>query len=84
MVQIEGVGVPVGFLLSDGKDQLVYKTFVQQLEELTHHHWQPEAVYCDFELAIRNAFRQAFPRCAVLGDAFHFFHDNLRSGVARR
>ena len=33
---------------------------------------------CDFEGALRSAASKAFPKAHILGDSWHFYHDNVQ------
>eukprot|EP00732_Lithocolla_globosa_P000741 Lithocolla_globosa_v1_NODE_278_length_4688_cov_20.187567.p2 type:complete len:312 gc:universal NODE_278_length_4688_cov_20.187567:4266-3331(-) len=72
MILVNGVGVPIVYVLSKGKlteDYVDIFTFIK--EKIFHNRYSPNAILTDFELAFRNALRIVWSTAMVYGDLFH-------------
>jgi hypothetical protein len=68
LYQIEGIGLPVAWLVHKDKSEDSYKFFFDYLQQLTKHQMRPAAVFGDFEKAIRNAAQRSFDKVLFYGD----------------
>lgn len=80
MVTINGIGVPVAWLLSNSATTANYEWFLMQIKLATINNgtWKVDVCYSDFENALRAAVRAVFPGALLLGDSWHFFYDNRK------
>ena len=58
------------------KTEAIYSKFLGELKKLLPG-WSPGVILMDFELAVVNAFRVAFPNATIKGC---YFHENSREG----
>ncbi|UMM14903.1 hypothetical protein L5515_002540 [Caenorhabditis briggsae] len=69
----ESVVRPVVFCFLSDKQTASYEAVLKIVSE-SHPRltvWEPLLVICDFEIALKNAFRSQFPRTCVQGCLFH-------------
>jgi hypothetical protein len=71
---IEGIGVPLAWMVHNRTTQEAYAHYLTNLKN--HTEMNPLAILRDFDLALENAAKQVFPRSRTVGDLWHFLHDN--------
>lgn len=69
-----GVLVPAVWFITDTVHAPNFEWFLRFAQNAGA--WQMAVCFSDFEPHLRAAIAQVFPSCLVLGDAWHFFHDN--------
>jgi hypothetical protein len=77
MLLVDGIGVPVFFLLSENRSTKAYQYFLRQLVDFTENSYTPEHVVGDYETALQHAVQIVFPTVRYFGDSFHFFRQIL-------
>lgn len=73
-----GVAIPLLWLLTNSKTTENYKWFFSFINKLTKDQMEVHIVLGDFEGPMRDAANTVFPRAQILGDSWHFYHDNCK------
>ncbi len=71
LVVYKDFAIPVCHVLMSGKDEGLYDKILLNFKELVGD-FQPESAMSDFERAILNSLKTAFPNSRVTGCRFHF------------
>ncbi|XP_071132952.1 uncharacterized protein [Mytilus edulis] len=72
---VDGAMYPLVHSLLPAKSELVYTRFLTLLKDLCHQHQlqlQPNTIFLDYEVAIRNAAYSVFPGINAKGCFFHY------------
>lgn len=76
VISVNGIAVPVAFMLGNSKKEESYRAFFELIKNRCHHNLNLRAVLTDFEEGLRHAASGAFS-CASFGDRFHFVKCNV-------
>ncbi|KAL8610870.1 hypothetical protein ACOMHN_056725 [Nucella lapillus] len=73
---LHGFVIPfVDVLMADrraGTYRRIFQVLKRTVRHLTHHHWRPRIIVCDFEIALWGAVQMEFPTAALSGCYFHW------------
>jgi len=78
LYEIEGIPVPVAWIIHSGKSEDDYFLALQDLKRKTDYLMEPAAIFLDYETALKKALTRTFSGVPLYGDYFHFMQANLR------